>query len=334
MPVYGTDVELSVCFQDSFDTIASIANSAQSIAVINESFNAQQPLLNSEGIRNRVDRGDAYAGSKEVTGELECEVLPKSIGFLLKSVADRTASVNSGSLYTHTFKLRQAQDFFNSVNAPMTLTKKWGGGANDVVNYYNLNASGFEFSCAAGEFLRMKIPFIGGRNDNGTTGHTAAYPNELPYSWDQSSISINSNVGGNIKSISINVDESAEARHTLCDSGDNWPNRVARSGFRTGTINLTMSFDTTSEYIAYRGDAATVPPFTQPVVATFTQGVEVQSGYNHQISFNMPKVVWETFEAPVTGAGEVEVNMSGKIKHNATDGFMLAMTLVDTKSAY
>ena len=334
MPVYGTDVEISMCFQNSFDTIGDIANSAQSIALINESFNAAQPLLTSDNLRNTVDRGDSYAGAKEVAGEIECEVVPKTVGYLFKSVMDRTSSVQSDSLYTHTFKPRTSQEIPGCVNKPVTIVKKWGSGANDRVNYYNLDAGGFEFTCEAGGYAKLKIPFKGGRNDNGTTDHTASYPNELPFKWDQSSISINSNAVDYVKSLTISLDESSEAGHTLSEDCDAWPDRITRTGFRTGVVNMTLSFDTTSEYVAFRGDAATVPPFTQPVVVTLTQAVEVQSGYYHQISFNMPKVVWESMDAPTAGVGETEITLNGKIKHNANDGHMLAITLVDTKSAY
>lgn len=332
MPVFGTDVEIAICFQDSFDTIGSISNSAQSIAVINESFNAQQPLLNSEGLRGRVDRGDAYAGAKEVTGEIEVEAVPKSIGYLIRSAMDRTSSVQSDSLYTHTYVPMTAVNQPLSAMRPLTVAKR--AASQSFLNYFNLNATGLEFSCEAGGFLKCKIPYIGGRDDGGTTNHTAAYPTDNPFTWDQCSFTIDSNPISYLKSFTISVDESLESKHTLCDSGDAWPNRIVRSGFRTGTINCTLSFDNSSEYIAFRGDAATVPPLGQRVTAHFSQPVEAQSGYPLSLEMDMRAVRWETFEAPTAGAGEVEVTLTGKIKYDNTQGNMLVVKLVNTQSVY
>lgn len=334
MPVYGSEVELSITYQNSIGTIADVANSGNSIAVINESFNAQQPLLNSESIRNRVDRGDAYAGAKEITGEIECEAVPHSIGWLLRSALNRTGSVNSDSLYSHTLEPYQPSTDLYRATRPISLVKKWGSGANDIANYYNLFATGFEMSCAAGEFLKIKIPYIGGRNDGGTTDFTASYPAHKPFTWDQSSITIGGNAHANIKSFSISVDESLESKYTLSDSGDQWPNRVSRSGFRTSTINLGLSFDNSSEYIAFRGDAATPPPLAQGVKINFEQSVEVQSGYNHRLFFEAYDVKWESLEHPVSGVGEIELSLTGKIKYDNSNAKPFYFTLVDTHASY
>ena len=335
MPVYGTDIQLAICFQNSYNTVGDITNSAQSIAVINESFNAQQPLMASENLRNRVDRGDAYAGAKEVTGEIEFEVVPKSIGYLLRTCLNRTSSVQSDSLYNHTFQPETALNQPNSPMRPVTVMKRIPNGQGiSTNNYYNLNASGIEFSCEAGGFLKAKVPFIGGRNDNAQVDITPSYPTDDPFTFDQCSFTIGGNAVDYIKSFTVSIDESLETKHTLCDSGDHWPNRVVRGGFRTGTINCTLSFDNSSEYIAFRGDAASPPPLGQIVTARFTQPVEPQSGYPYTFLLYMPKVKWESFEAPTQGAGEIEVSLTGRLKYDNSAGYMFSSTLINTQSAY
>ncbi len=334
MPVYGTDVELAICFQNSYGTIGDITNSAQSVAFVSESINGEQPLMMSEGIRARVDRGDAYAGAKQVGGDIEVEAVPLTIGYLMATALELTASVTSDDLRTHTFKPRTADTMEFSPQRPVTVVKKWGAGANDRVNYYNLTATGIEFTCEAGDFLKVKLPLIGGRNDNGTTDHTASYPTDTPFLWDQSSISIGGNGIDYVKSLSIAWDEAIEPKHTLESGEDQWPSRAVRNGFRTGTINMTLSFDNTSEYIAFRGDNFTVNPGGQKVVAHWEHPTEAQSGYAHSITIDMPRVTWETFEAPVSGVGEIEVSLAGRIKYSTGSATALDITLVDTKSAY
>ena len=336
MPIFGADVGIGICFQSSFDTVATIASSAQYIPLVSETFNDQQPFLTSESIRNRVDRGDAFSGPKEVTGEVEAEVFPLAIGFLMKTAFEETATVNSASLNTHTFKPRTSSAMEFSPQIPVSVHKEWGSGANDLSNFYNLNATGMEFSCAVGEFLKVKVPFIGGRNDGAVLGSAPSYnlTNKSPFTWDQCSFSIDGNAVGSIKSFSVAIAEGLEAGHTLNSSDDSWPTRINRAGFRTGTINAAMSFDNTSEYIAFRSDAGNGSPTTRPTVITFTQGTEAQSGYPHALKMDIPGVIWESFEDPVQGVGEVEVSLSGKIQYTVASATLIDITLVDTAGAY
>ena len=336
MPIYGTDVEIAIVQQNSWNTVADIANSGTSIPVISETFNAQQPLMASESLRGRIDRGESYAGAKEVTGDIECEAEPASLGYLIGATLEHISAVTSDSLRTHTFKPYSSPfgTGQETPKVPITFMRK-----SSVVtrNYFNLNATGLELSCAAGEFLKIKVPFIGGRNDNGTTGMTASYGTNAPFTFDQCSFSIDGAGVGYVKSFSLTVDDAIEAQHVVDNGGDQWPDRIVRSGFRSGTINMTMSFDTSSEYIAYRGDnasASAVAPLAQQVVATFTQGIEAQSGYPHSLKIDMPSVKWESLDNPVEGVGEIEISMTGRVKYNSGSGTMLDITLVDTIATY
>jgi hypothetical protein len=333
MPVYGTEVELAICFQNSYGTIADITNSAQSVAFVSESINGDQPLMMSEGIRGRVDRGDAYAGAKQVAGDIEVEVVADTAVYLIASVLANTSTSNSDSMYDRNFKPRTADNQALSPNRPITLVKKWGTGSNDRVNYYNLNATGFELSCEAGDFLKLKLPLVGGRNDNGNTNHTASYPTGAPFKWDDAEISIDGNNLDNVKSFSLTLDEAIEPKYTLESGEDQWPSRIVRNGFRTGTLNMTLSFDNSSEYIAFRGDNFTDKPGSQQVIFNFLSDTEVQSGYNYQFYVDLPSVVIESFEAPVGGVGEVEATLTGRIKYNSGSGTALEITTRDSVSS-
>lgn len=335
MPVYGTEVELAICFQNSYGTIGDLTNSGQSVAFISESINGEQPLMMSEGIRGRADRGDAFEGAKQVAGDIEVEVIPETSGYLLAACMNLTSNVQSDSKYTHTFKPRTADTMPFAPNRPITLLKKWGTGSNDRVNYYNLISTGFELSCEAGDFLKMKLPLAGGRNDNGTTSITASYPTGVPFKWDDiATFTVDGNTLNNVKSFTLTVDESIEAKHTLESGDDQWPCRSVRNGFRTASLNMTMLFDNSSEYIAFRGDNATVNPEEQKVVITFTQDTEVQSGYYFLFSVIIPSVEWESIDPPVSGVGVIEATLSGKIKYNAGSGTMLEIFTQDDIPAY
>jgi len=334
MPVYGSDVSLSVCFQTSFDTIGDFTASGHHIPAVSETFNADQPLMMSEGIRGRVDRGDAYAGAKQVTGEIETEAASKITGFLLASCLERTSLINSGSLRTHEFTPRTSDAMENCPQRPMSLAKTWGDGANDVVNYYNLTATGFEINCDTGEALKIKIPYIGGRNDNGNAAGAGTYVVDEPFLWDQCSLSINGAGIGYAKSVAITLDESLEAKHTLA-AGDQWPDRIVRNGFRSGTISVGLSFDGSSEYAAFSQVTASGRISAEAVNLHFKHPLECQSGYNHSLNIYMPYVSWDSLEAPTDGHGEIEATLSGRLTgYTITNSSMVVITLVNTHTHY
>jgi len=318
---YGQNSAVGVVFQNSYGTLGNV-DSAHYIPHLTETLQKKIPPLKKESMRQIHDEGDSYEGPHTVEGELSSEVDAISLGAMLKMVLSETSTVNSGGIYTHTFKPRTADFDEKSSGIPLSVYVDRDTSKSEA--YQDLNGSVLELSVANGEFLKAKVGFVGG-DVSSQASLTAVYPTGDTYTWDVSSASIAAAAIDEFKELTITVDETLEAMHTL--DGTKTPNRIKRTGFRTVAIGGTLMFDNNDEKDAFYAQSE------RPLVLTF-EGVEVQSGYNESVTIKLPALRYEDLQGNADGPGEMELAVTAAGKYLVSSATALEIVVVNTQAAY
>lgn len=327
MPIYGVKSSLGLVFQNSFDTIGDLTNSTTNFAYLSENLTTNLEDILSEQIEGVYDEKERYRGQQHVSGDIEVEAGAKSIGMFLHSIMDNDSLATSDSIYTHNFIPRQSEAKNLCWHRPITISKSSDSSEGNKQNLYNLCATNIEFSLENGGFLKAKVSYVGGINNDSTTAVTNAYlsSDEL-FTWDASSLAIGGN-GIKATSISISLTDPVEPQFTLANSY--WPRSNNLTGFRDVTFNMTLPWNNNSDYNYFFNSTK-----TSEMTFLCKGATEIQSGYTNQIKFSLWDIVYETFEASAGGPGEVELSISGRAQYNESESKSFNVELINLQSAY
>lgn len=323
MAAYGQKSNVGLIFQNSYGTVGAVG-SVHFLPHLSESIGINIPPLYSENIRGIFDEGDSYIGPKTVDGDLEVEAQPIALGAMLKSILDLTGSVNSGAIYTHTFKPRTSDWDDKCANNPVTIFKRLDLGAYEL--FQDCTGTSLEMSVAQGEFLKTKVSYVGGALNTTSGTPSASYETGKRWKWDACSFSLGGSGNASLVNMTVKLDESLEAQHTL--SSTNAPSRIKRTGFRNVAVDVTMKFDSYDEYLAYQNQTE------RELIATFTGATAVQSGYYENLVIKLPLLRYEEYKPAAGGPGQIEVSAKARGKYSTTSATALWITLVNTQAAY
>lgn len=327
MPIYGYQSALSLVFQDSYDSVGDLTNSYTNIPYLSENLTTNLEDILSDQITGTFDEENRYRGQQHVNGDIEVEVGAASIGMLISSMLDKQSSVNSDSIYTHTWKGREGEALPLSWNKPVTIavaSNPSGASLLGVKNILNLCATSMEFTLEQGGFLKSKIAFVGGADNGGSTAERTNFiSNDDLFTWDNSSLSING-VGLKSESITINVTDPVEPQFTLTQSY--WPYANRLNGFRDVTFSLVLPWDNNSAYTDFFNDTNIGTLKLHAAGKT-----EIQSGYYNEINFDLERVRYESVEKSAGGPGEVMLNISGRAQYNDSTAYSMQITLTNSQ---
>lgn len=320
---YGQKSNVGIIFQDSYGTAGDV-NSIHFIPNLSESLKLTIPPLISENMRGVFDEGDSYEGPKIVEGSIDCEAQPIPLGVMLKTIMEETANVNSGSIYTRTFKPRVSDFDDKSANNPVTAYAYRDTGS--AMLYSDLNGAMLELGIANGEFLKAKVDFAGGTfSQNASVA--ASYPVGKRWTWDSSSVSIAGAANTDVVNMTIKLDDGGlEASHTL--NGSKYPSRVKRTGNRTIAVDGTLKFADQAEYQEFLTQSE------RELIMTFTGPTEIQSGYYEVLEIKLPLLRYEEAAPMAEGPGYIEMSVTAKGKYSVDSGTSMMITLINTQVAY
>ena len=320
---YGQNANVGIIFQNSFGTVGDVG-SVHYLPILSETIARKKPGLRSQSMRGIIDAGDMYEGPNMNEGEIEIEAQPIPMGALLKTVLGDPTTVQSGGIYTHTYQPRTSDWDEVSAVEPTTIYKYMEVGS--AMMFYDMNGTMLEMNVANGEFLKMKVGFVGASflQDSNTA---ATYPAGRKFTWDQTSVSMGGSSVSEIEALTITLEENREAMHTLNNTRD--PSRIKHSDFRTLAIEGTIKFDNQTEYQQFLTQSE-----RELIVHFVNSATEIQSGYNESLTIQVPLMRYEEFEPVNNGPGQVSVGFTANGIYSTTSATMLQITLVNTQAAY
>lgn len=319
---YGMTSDLGISFQNSYGT--ALANSIFWVPFMSEDIGVTKEPLIEENMTGRFDEGKHHEGLNAVPGELECEAHPISLGVLLKATLGDPTTVQSGNLYTHTFKPRTSDFDRYAAGRPVTITKHLGD-AGSAHRYYDLVGSKLSMSVANGELFKASVEFVGGKYTQ-LSEPAASYPTGDPFAWSVASVSIGGSANSDVRELNIELDNALEGKHTLNNAKT--PSRVKRAGRRTLAIGGTLVFDTQDEYQQF------ISQSERNLTLHLVGAADITSGYNEGLTVIVPLLRYVEFKPVAGGPGAIEVSISGKGVYSVTSATALQVTLVNTQTGY
>ena len=320
---YGMDVSIGICFQNSYGT-ANVA-SMHWISQLSEDIAVTKEPLIAQGMRGVYDEGAHYEGLNSVEGGIEAEAHPISLGALLKAAMGNPTTVTSTGVYAHTFKPRTADFDIYAAGIPCTIVKHLSD-AGSAHRFYDMVGGELELSCAAGEFVKAKVGFMGGKYDQ-VAEIAASYPTgDTLFKWDVTSFSVGGAAVNVMSDWSLTMSENLANKYVMNVSKN--PGRTKRDGFRTVEIAGTLVFDDQVEYQQYISQSEREMDIT---LKTVTQ---IQSGYYETLRIQTPKMRYTEFPLTQNGAGQIEIGFSAKGVYSVSSATALQITLTNSKSGY
>ena len=319
---YGQKSHVAIAFQEAWGT--SNVTSLYHMQHLDENVGLEIPDLVDESARGVFDEGDSYAGAKVVNGDLTINVKSIPLGVLFRGIFGAATVVQSDTIYTHTFKPRTSD--FNAVSAGDPITYfKYLDDSGSASLFYNLNINAIELGVSNGEFLTAKASFVGGSFEQ-NADIAAAFPSGKRLTWDAASLQLGGSAVGTIKALTVKVDESLAAMHTL--DGSKYPSRVKRTGARTIEVAGTILFDDQTEWQKFLAQTE------EPMIATFVGPTEIASGFNDVLELTLPLVRHMDFKPVAPGIGQLEVGFTSKAKYSVTSATAMQFALTNLQVVY
>jgi len=318
---YGMRSTLALAYQGS-GTATNVA-SLYHLQAIKESFAPDLPPLMEQGMRGRLDENPYYFGPRATPGEIEMEAHPINLGVLVGAICARSVLSTSGSLYTHQFLPRAADWHARWAGQPCTVLRYLDTGSAD--RFTDLVANELELSVSAGEFLKVKVGFVGGAHDQ-IAAVAASYPSGKLYTWEQGSCALDGSAIVLFPELSIKQTEKIDAGHTL--SGSSNPSRAKRTGYREVRISGKAKFDDQTQYQRFLAGSEGL------LQITFRGPTVVQSGFYDEFKIFVPAFRLTEYKPMAGGPGEIEVGFQGVGAYDATSAQAIWYTLQNTQAAY
>lgn len=319
---YGMKTNVGICFQNSYGT--SLTQSVYWVPMLSEGFAVTKEPLISQAMTGVYDEGTHYEGVNANDGKLSVEAHPIIFGVMLKAQMGAPSSVQSGSIYTHTFKPRTSEFDIYAAAQPVTIVKDLGDSGSAHL-FYDEVASKLSLSLAAGEFLKCDMEFMGGKYSQ-IAAPSASFIAAKGWTWNVASISIGGSANGDLKDLKLELDEGLENHYTLNNART--PSRTKRQSRRTLSIGGTLVFDTQSEYQQFVSQAE------RNLTVNLKGTVEVQSGYTEDLRIIVPLLRYVEFKPVAGDAGKIVVPFNGKGVYSVTSATALHFILVNTQAAF
>lgn len=320
--MYGMKTDIGLSFQNSYGT--ALVNSIYWLSFLSEDFAIAKEQIVSEGMRGVFDEGAHYEGMNAVDATLELEAQAIPLGALLKAAFGSPTSVQSGGIYSHTYKPTTSDFDAFAAKRPCTIVKQLGD-SGSAHQFYDMVPSKFGLSIANGELLKVSAGFLGGKYSQ-SAAVAASYPTGKHWTWDVASVTLATSANGALIDLNIEIDDSLENKYTL--GTQKTPTRTVRSGFRTLSIDGTLLFDNQNEYQKF------IDQSERELIVNLKGTTEIQSGYYETLTIRAPLFRYTEFKPVAGGPGKIEASFSAKGVYSVSSATALQITLVNTQAAY
>jgi len=326
---YGVKSILGIRFQNSFDTVPLDADAYEFFEFMSESITEKIPPLKVTGMRGIYDEGETEPGARTIDGDINIESRALDSGVLMKAmfgatlVSSNHIDANSG-VFRHVWEPNQTDFDELSAKTPVAIHKHVDTPSSATI-FYNMNANMIEWGLANGDFLKTKLSFVGGTRIQ-LSPDVATYKTGRRFTWDQTSISLDGVANCDFRELTITVDDSLEAQHTLCNSP--YPSRIKRTDFRKITIGATLVFKDETEVAAFRAQSE------RALIISNRGKVDISSGsatnLYEELTIEMPAMRYTEVDPAASAPGSLELSVTADIKYHVNSATAMRMILTNT----
>jgi len=296
------------------------------VRFISESLVEETEEVQGEVIRATRDIPDSIQGLISVSGDIELEVYPGAIGYFLRSIfGDPTSQlVGSSNAYQHEFEPSDTPFSDDCAGWPYTL--EIYRDLDQADQYAGCVVNALSFSFGVGQKILRATASIIGKTRTSIAKTAPSFTDEEPFKWNQATMSIGGSANNNLETVELNFEAGLSGVPLL--DGSNRIAKILPDGFRQGSGTLTFGVvDDHTEFDKYIG-------WTTQAMQIKFEGAIIEETYKYTLQFDFPKVLYRSFPINVGGSGRLTVGADVKFERDATSGYMVKVTLVNTKASY
>lgn len=309
MPVRGSDAKIGLYNETTYATAPGSPDGR--LCYFTEfSLSPSRENVTSNIISADRNRAQPGAGNWDVSGNINIEAAPQSVGFWLKHLLGTPTTTGASAPYTHTFRP-------GTLPVGFVAEVDWSSAIASKVHQYlgcritqagiSVPQSGFvtmSSSVAASKFAVTAAPLDATLTDPGHTGWSAADA-VVKIAGTQSCL---------VKSANINVNNNMQTdRYTLCGGGTRYD---MPEGFADVTGDITAIFDTGTHTLIENAVART--DTTLEILLTFGTGAGTAG--NEQLSIKLDHAMIALRGVPINSPAGIELTFNfNAFKSGATD---------------
>jgi len=296
------------------------------VRFVSESLVEETEELTGESIRATRDHPDSKQGLISVAGDIELEVYPGTIGYFLRSIfGDPTSQlVGASNAYQHEFIPSDTP--FNDDCAGWPYTLEIYRDLDQADQYAGCVVNALSFSFGVGQKILRATAGIIGKERASIAKTSPSFADEDVFTWNQATIQIGGAENNNLESLELSFEAGLEAIPLL--NGTKRVAKIVPSDFRTAAISGTFGVVSDhTEYDKYIG-------WTTQAWQIKFEGATIEDTYKYTLQFDFPKVLYRTFPINVGGPGRITVGFEAKPERDESQGYMVKVTLINTKTGY
>lgn len=317
MPVLGSAVKIGLYDEVTYKSTTSVTKGMlayYSECSLAASRNAIQPNTISAD-RSRAKPG---AGNIDVSGNLNVELAPETVGFYLRHILGAPTTSGSSAPYTHTFRPK-------ALPTGLIIEKDWtGAGIASKVEQFlgcRVGQATFDFPQEGAATLAMQINGAKYTIASAVLDASLADPGHTGWFAPDVAVLLGGSLVSNVKSAQITIANNFDTgRYTLGSSGE----RIDMpEGFADVSGQVTAIVDTTL-FSAFIDKAQARTDTTLELTAVFGTGLGTAG--NEGISFKLDHAIIDLATPPITSPGGMEVTFNfTSFKSGSTDKGLLVV---------
>lgn len=296
------------------------------VRFVSESITEETEEVVQESIRATRDHPDSQQGIISVAGDIELEVYPGTIGYFLRSIfgAPTSQLVGSSQAYQHEFEPSDTPFSDDCAGWPYTL--EIYRDLDQANQYAGCVVNALSFTFGVGQKILRATASIIGKEMAKITKTTPSFADEEVFIWKQATISIGGAQNNDLESLDLSFEAGLEGVPLI--NGSNRVAKILPGDFRTASGTLTFGVvDGHTEYDKY------INWTTQAMQLKF-EGATIEETYKYTLQFDFPKALYRSYPINVPGSGRLTVAADVKFQRDASLGYMVKVTLINTKTSY
>jgi hypothetical protein len=280
--------------------------------------------IKSEVLNGVVDEAPQYEGLHTINGDINFDVYPNIVGHLLRAAlgAPVTTQVVAG-VYQHVFTPTQSN--FSALCALPPYTFEVNRDFGQAFQYAGCVVDELTFNFGSDKKIMTGQAAIIGKVLALIAKTTPSFDAQDPFTWNQSTITLNSAQNSNVSTVEFGVKNSLEARATL--DGTRTINRILRNGKRSFPIKFSLELQDMTEYNLFK--AQNEVPLKIELVGPVISGAN-----NYKITVDIPKFHFNSFPINVGGSGAVTAQVDGLGEYDPINLYGMKVTLINSKASY
>ena len=320
MPVLGSDIRVALYDESTYKSTSGATNGM--IAYYSEcSLAASRNNIQPNTISADRSRPRPGAGNLDVSGNLNVEMAPETIGFYLRHILGAPVTSGSSAPYTHTFRPK-------ALPTGLLVERSWitAGIASKVEHFLGNRVSQATIDIPQEGAATLSLQLQGAKYAIATAAldATLADPGHTGWFAPDCAVLVGGSSVTTVKSVQFTINNNLDGgRYAIGSSGERLD---MPEGFADVSGSVTAIVDTTL-FSAYIDKAVARTDTPLEVTLTFGAGTGASAG-NEKLSLKLDHAQIELATPPISSPGGLEVtfNFTG-YKSGATDKGFVAVLL-------